>query len=244
MKGTASYTSSVLMSMSAAAFAAGDRIQVPTSATRMEAEERTEIGGMMVSVDEVELDSSRFFEKGIGRVGTDLALTFYGHGYPKVVVSHFTDIAIPEVGVELPISGFNEAALHKKLWCQFLRLEDLAKREALNVQDRKFWDAFSKYIDYGRYRAETAPLIKVHGTLVSWSEGVARVRWLGETEDEVLRGNLAERVSLVSGSDVKDFSAMARFAGYKLVAIEDVRPECDSDLSNDDLSWMTEWQNG
>lgn len=241
MKGSVSYTSSVLMS--AAALSAGDSIQVPTSAVRMEAEERTEIGGTAATVEEVEMDARGFFKDGIKRSGTDMALRLCGKECPRVVFSHFTDVEVPELGVKLPARGLSIGRFCDQLWCEFLELEDAAKREELDERQQSLWEAYGRYFDYARYRAESAPLVKTFGTLISSSGENAVVRWLDGTEEE-LQGVLAERVSVVRGHSTRNFMAMARFVGYKLAYIEDVRPDRDAALEMNDLSWMSEWQNG
>lgn len=243
MKGAASYTSSVLMSMSAAALVAGDRVQVPTSATRMEAEERIEIGGTTATVNEVEIDARDFFKDGIKRSGTDMSLRPSGKECPRVVLSHFTDVEVPELGVKLPAKGLSIRRFCDQVWCEFLELEDAAKREELDEHQQSLWEAYGRYFDYARYRAESAPLVKTFGTLISSSGENAVVRWLDGSEEE-LQGILAERVSVVRGHSTRNFTAMARFVGYKLADIEDVRPDRDAALPTGDLSWMSEWQNG
>lgn len=244
MKGAVSYTSSVLVSMSAAtALTTVERHQMPTSSALMDSEERYEIVGTNVAVPEIEIEAQAYFKDGVKRVGTNMSLHLCGKSCPRVVLSHFTDVEVPELGVKLPVCGFRIERLHKQIWCKFLSLEEAAKLKELSCQDRTLWDAYGKYFDYARYRAESAPLVKVFGRLISSSSGKAVVRWIGGAEEE-LQGNLAEQVSVLEDNALRDFTALARFVGYRLSYIEDVRPDRDASLVNDDLSWMTKWQNG
>lgn len=246
MNGVASYTSSVIVSMSAAATLAGsDCLQVPTSSTLMDSEDRHEVSERHVTVPEVEIEieAQEYFKGGVKRSGTDMALHMCGEECPRVVFSHSTDIEVPELGVKLPAYDFRVERLHNQLWCKFLSLEDAAKLGELDERGRSQWLAYGKYFDYARYRAESAPLVKVFGTLVSSSGCKAVVRWLSGVEEE-LHGNLAEQVSVLEDNSIRNFVALARFVGYRLSHIEDVRPDSDAASVDDDLSWMTEWQNG
>ena len=246
MKSAVSYTSGVLVSMSAAATLAGaDCLQVPTSSTLMDSNECCEVAGQNVTETEADIaiDAQRYFKDGVKRSGTDMRLYMRGAECPRIVLSHFTDVEVPELGVKLPTCGFRIERLHKQLWCKFLSLEETAKLEELDDKERSQWLAFGKYFDYARYRAESAPLVKVFGTLVSSSEDKVVVRWLNGAEEE-LHGNLAEQVSVLEDNSIRNFMAMARFVGYKLSYIEDVRPDRDAILIDNDLSWMTECQNG
>lgn len=244
------YTSSVLASMASSTLASVEQHQqMLTSATRLEAEvcfEMTDTNATEfenATVSEIEIDAKSFFKDGIKRSGTSMSLHMNDESCPRVVLSHFTDIDVPELGVKLPAAGFTEERLHKLIWCKFLSLEDSAKLEELDESGHTLWSAYGKYFDYARYRAETAPLVRVYGKLISSSKDGVTVRWLGGVE-EVLLGNLAEQVSVLEDNSIRDFSAMARFVGYKLSYMEDVRPDSDAGLSNNDLSWMTEWSNG
>ena len=250
MNSVASYTSNVLASMVAAStLTSTEHLQVPTSAIRMDAEESSSMSetnvttSKMVAVSEIEIDAKSFFKDGIKRSGTSMSLHMNGELYPRVVLSHFSDIEVPELGVKLSATDFTEERLHKLIWCKFLTLEDSAKLEELDEGGRTLLNAYGKYFDYARYRAETAPLVKVFGKLISNSKDGVTVKWVGG-EEEKLRGNLAEQVSVLEDNPIRNFSALARFVGYKLSYIEDVRPDSDASLSNNDLSWMTEWQNG
>ena len=250
MKGAVSYTSNVIMSMSAAATLAGvDCLQVPTSSTLIDSEDCYDVASSNATMPEIEaeieieIEAQQYFKDGVKRSGTDMALHLCGAECPRIVLSHFTDIEVPELGVKLPTCGLRVERLHKQLWCKFLSLEEAAKLEELDDKERSQWLAFGKYFDYARYRAESAPLVKVFGTLVSSSGDKVVVRWLNGVEED-LHGNLAEQVSVLEDNSIRNFMALARFVGHRLSYIEDVRPDRDAATVDNDLSWMTECQNG
>ena len=123
MKGAVSYTSSVIMSMSAAATLAGvDCLQVPTSSTLIDSEDCYDVASSNATMPEVEaeieIEAQQYFKDGVKRSGTDMALHLCGAECPRIVLSHFTDIEVPELGVKLPTCGLRVERLHKQLWCK------------------------------------------------------------------------------------------------------------------------------
>ena len=189
---------------------------------------------------EYDLNGSRFFSCGIKRPGAAERLRCLTGRFPSVVLSaDFQSVTIKELGLVLPSSGFNQEKLERLIWREFLSLENRAKADRLLDEDRKKWLVWTEFLDYAKFREDTAPLVRTVGELVGFGDDFADVRWHGSAGGlERIYGENAEKLAIVSAGEW--FSALTRFVDFKISQIEDVRPEdvqAGSD-SEDDLSWI------
>lgn len=233
-----SYASRALLSIAASVGVEETALQASSLVTEEEDVASANDGSYSITnVSKIPIEDPEFFKQGIKRPGSDAVLHLNVGVKPKVFLLDFSKIILADFGVEVSANNVSIDLASREIWREFLRIEQHAKCDALTSQERKQWQDLLHIVDYARYRAESAPLVRVVGELVSRMEDSVVVRWHGGSDgQETVGSKFYDRFDLVNSGE--SFSAMARFVDLHLVAVEDVRPETEIVFGESDLSWI------
>lgn len=197
--------------------------------------EITSIRGVEEFICTVQCDFPDWFRKEIRVPGTDVTLKILRKPLMCLKCAE-QKISISDWGIDIPLDGVSESAIRLCVVKQYLRLHRAAMDQQLADADEECWRHMLKDIDYGDYCEQTAPMVWSVGKKVrTASEGVY-VSW-GDGEEELLTGNFADQLSVVS--DGKSFTGMVKFRHSRLSALSNVAELSRYGAVADDLSWLT-----
>ncbi len=212
-----------------------EKSKAETCSSFSNAAEIISVRGVEESICTVPCDFPDWFRNEIRVPGTDVTLKMLRKPLMCLKCAE-QKINISDWGVDIPLDGVSGSAIRLCVVKQYLRLHRAAMDQQLSDTDEECWYHMLKDIDYGDYCEQTAPMVwsvgkKVRtaheGVYVSWSDG----------EEELLTGNFAEQLSVVS--DGKSFTGMVKFRHSRLSALSNVSELPHYGAVADDLSWLT-----
>lgn len=191
--------------------------------------------GVEESIFTVQCDFPGWFRNEISVPGTDVTLKMLRKPLMRLKCVE-QKINISDWGVDIPLNGVSESAIRLGVVKQYLRLHRAAMDQQLTDADEKCWHHMLKDIDYGDYCEQTAPMVWSVGTKVRTAPEGVYVSW-SDGEEELLTGNFAEQLSVVS--DGKSFTGLVKFRHSRLSALSNVSELPRYGAVDDDLSWLT-----
>ena len=191
--------------------------------------------GVEESIFTVQCDYPGWFREEIKVPGTDVTLKMLRKPLMSLKCAE-QKINIPDWGVDIPLDGVSESVIRLFVVKQYLRLHRAAMDQQLTDADKEYWRHMLKDINYGDYCEQTAPMVWSVGKKVRTAPEGVYVSW-SDSEEELLTGNFAEQLSVVS--DGKSFTGMVKFRHSRLSALSNVSELPRYGAEADDLSWLT-----